>query len=132
MIKGHVNPTKEQFAQNIGNSGELLASKFLIGKGYTILQRNFRMKFGELDIIARSKDGVLVFVEVKTLHEGALAPEDNMSQAKRRKLFKTCEFFAREYPGLIREKLGWRVDVVAITMSRTGENYSVNHYQNIA
>lgn len=47
-----------------GAIGEIDAAKFLENKGYKILQKNFKTKFGEIDIVA-SKDGVTVFVEVK-------------------------------------------------------------------
>ena len=49
-----------------GNLGESLAAKFLEGKNYKILERNWRYgKLGEIDIIAKDKE-TLVFVEVKT------------------------------------------------------------------
>ncbi|MCR5435945.1 MAG: YraN family protein [Treponema sp.] len=50
----------------IGNNGEDRASEYLINKGYEILERNWRTKDGEVDIIVK-KDDYLVFVEVKTL-----------------------------------------------------------------
>ncbi|KRQ86967.1 hypothetical protein ABG79_01157 [Caloramator mitchellensis] len=51
--------------KDMGKIGEDLAAKHLTRNGYTIIQKNFRTKFGEIDIIAR--DGkFLVFVEVKT------------------------------------------------------------------
>lgn len=51
--------------QLIGNFGEDVACEFLKNKGYFVLQRNFRCKSGEIDIIC-VKDGCTVFVEVKT------------------------------------------------------------------
>ena len=48
-----------------GDGGEIRAVEFLKGKGYRILQTNFKTKFGEIDIVA-FKDKVIVFVEVKT------------------------------------------------------------------
>ena len=47
-----------------GADKEQLAARYLIDNGYTVLERNFRNKMGEIDIIAR-KDNYLVFVEVK-------------------------------------------------------------------
>ncbi len=49
----------------IGSKGEDLAVKFLEGKGYRIISRNYKTPIGEIDIIAEDK-GTLVFVEVKT------------------------------------------------------------------
>jgi putative endonuclease len=48
----------------LGNWGEAAAAEFLVGLGYEILVRNYRTKWGELDIIARDDKGIL-FVEVK-------------------------------------------------------------------
>lgn len=52
--------------RNIGTIGENVACEFLMKKGYIIEKRNFRLDFGEIDIIAMDKDGCRVFVEVKT------------------------------------------------------------------
>ena len=49
----------------IGAEGERVAAEFLLGKGYNLLERNYRNRLGELDIIA-DKGDTLVFVEVKT------------------------------------------------------------------
>ena len=51
--------------QDIGNFGEDAAAEYLKEKGYNVIQRNFRCKTGEIDIIC-VKDGCTVFVEVKT------------------------------------------------------------------
>jgi len=49
-----------------GKRGEKLAEDHLISKGYKILKKNWRFKRAEIDIIAKDKEGILVFVEVKT------------------------------------------------------------------
>ncbi len=51
--------------EKLGTQGEDLAVKYLKKKGYIIIERNFRCRFGEIDIIAQDKTS-LVFVEVKT------------------------------------------------------------------
>ena len=53
-----------------GNAGEEKATEFLKNQGYSIIERNFRTKGGEVDIIAL-KDDVVVFVEVKSLPNGS-------------------------------------------------------------
>ncbi len=50
---------------SLGKQGEDLATEFLQKKGLTIIIRNYRQKFGEIDIIARDQE-TLVFIEVKT------------------------------------------------------------------
>lgn len=113
-------------------SGEQIAVNFLIAKKYRIIDRNFREKFGEIDIIAKDDRGVLVFVEVKALNVRVgdnLKPEDNLTVAKYFKLKKICEYYANLKKELVDEKLGWRIDLIALTIS--GENCHLKHYKNI-
>ncbi|MBP3284053.1 MAG: YraN family protein [Clostridia bacterium] len=55
----------EKYNKILGNFGEDAAEKFLKRQGYKILERNYRCRFGEVDLVAL-EDGCLVFVEVKT------------------------------------------------------------------
>lgn len=72
--------------QKIGALGEALAEAMLLEKGYRILSRNFRCRYGEIDIIA-SKNGVLVFVEVKTrLFESCGSGAESVTAAKRQRI----------------------------------------------
>ncbi len=54
---------------HIGKLGEDLACDYLIRNGYRIIDRNYRLKIGEIDIIAMGRDKTLVFIEVKTMTE---------------------------------------------------------------
>lgn len=117
----------------IGRSGEDIACEYLVRKGFRILERNFRRTYGEIDVIARERTGTLVFVEVKTLRHGSdanISPEDNMTKDKIRKLKKICKAYANQKKELVKEKAGWRIDLVAIELKRSGE-YEVRHYENI-
>lgn len=51
--------------QQIGRQGEEIAVRHLLAKGYEILERNFRTRYGEIDIVARV-NGIMVFVEVRS------------------------------------------------------------------
>ena len=66
-----------------GKDGENRATQYLISKGFAIIERNWRTKGGEIDIIAY-KDETLVFVEVKSLPNGG--PELLQTELNRRKL----------------------------------------------
>ena len=69
-----------------GVLGEELAEIMLLEKGYTILARNFRCRYGEIDIIA-AKNGVLAFVEVKTRLFGSCGRgSESVTAAKRQKI----------------------------------------------
>ena len=119
---------------SIGQLGEDIACEFLINKKYKIIARNYRRKWGELDIVTKALDGTLVFVEVKTMKAGgagSLAPEDNMSAAKLMKLRKTCEAFVGINPKLLQEKRGWRLDLVAIILFKDGTPPRIMHYENV-
>jgi len=118
----------------IGNLGENIASRCLIQRGYKILEKNYRQKWGELDIIAKDPDGTLVFVEVKTMRQNnpaiaGLNPEDNLTAAKLAKLQRTAQLFAGKHFDLIEDSRGWRIDLVAICLS--GVKQTVKHYKNI-
>ena len=91
-----------------GQKAEDAACRFLRGRGYDIVARNWRCRFGEIDIIAR--DGaVLVFVEVKarsgTGHGGA---EGAVNRHKQRRLIST----ARQFLAQTGCELAARFDVV--------------------
>ncbi|MEK7654102.1 MAG: YraN family protein [Patescibacteria group bacterium] len=78
----------------VGKLGEDLACGFLVKKGYKILKRNYWKPWGELDIVAKDPDGVLVFVEVKAmrrlaantdlLHARNEATEKSLNQGERK------------------------------------------------
>lgn len=53
-------------ARELGLRGEEFAAQHLIESGFSILERNWRCRYGELDIVAQDADGTVVFVEVKT------------------------------------------------------------------
>jgi len=124
---------------SIGKQGEDIAANCLKKQGYSVLVRNYRKPWGEIDIVAKAKDGTLVFVEVKTMKnlEYSLKPEDNLTKAKKEKLARTCEQFMHTNPGLANEKKGWRMDLLAIDMP-TEEALTnkfncdiIRHYENI-
>ena len=65
--------------QRLGRRGEKLAQTHLEGRGYIVLETNYRSPSGEIDLIAK-KDGALVFVEVRTVTGTALGiPEESIT-----------------------------------------------------
>lgn len=77
--------------QNIGKSGENIAVGYLIDRGYKIIQRNFRVPRGEIDIVAKDKD-ILVFVEVKNFsYRNFYLPMYSISERKKRMIRRTAE-----------------------------------------
>ncbi|MBR0496504.1 MAG: YraN family protein [Treponema sp.] len=109
----------------IGNEGEDKACAYLIDNSYRIIERNFRTRSGEIDIIAH-KDDVLVFVEVKALPSGnaeILAHE--LDLRKQRKIVKTANFFLLKHREYNSSKI--RFDVIVIDMPNLPPVY---HIQN--
>jgi putative endonuclease len=98
-----------------GQEGERLAVRFLERQGFRILERNYRNRLGEIDIVAEDK-GVLVFVEVRTLKESARhAPEETIQWKKQQRLSRTALVYV-QHKGL--EDLPARFDVVAVTFAQ--------------
>ena len=107
----------------IGNEGEDKACAYLIDNSYRIIERNFRTRSGEIDIIAH-KDDVLVFVEVKTLPSGnaeILAHE--LDLRKQRKIVKTANFFLLKHREYNNSKI--RFDVIVIDMPNLPSVYHI-------
>ncbi len=85
-----------------GRVGESVAAQFLERKGFTILDRNYRKPWGEIDIIAE-KNEIVRFVEVKTLSRENIPdisremsdyrPEEQVHPAKLRKIARTAEMY---------------------------------------
>ena len=77
----------------LGKIGEDMAEAMLFAEGYSILARNFRSYFGEIDIVCE-KDNVLYFVEVKTRTSKTFGePEEAVDELKRYRIRRTAEYF---------------------------------------
>lgn len=96
----------------LGRKGEERAAEFLAEKGYRILERNYRTRSGEIDLIALH-EGCIVFVEVKTRTSTAFgAPELAVNPRKRSNMVKTALAYLK-YKKLHQSPC--RFDVVAIS-----------------
>lgn len=111
----------------IGHKGEELAAQFLAAQGYSILQRNYRCRLGEIDIVAR--DGATtVFVEVKTRSSGRYGQaQEAITYRKRAKLRRLGEYYVAQF-GCQEESL--RFDVVAISISASGQIENIELIRN--
>lgn len=95
----------------LGKRGEALAWNFLRKQGYSLLEKNYRTPFGEVDLIAR-KGKVLVFIEVKTRRDHRFgAPAEAVDWRKRQKLIQVAQNFLQE-KGL--ENQAARFDILSI------------------
>jgi len=127
--------------KKIGALGENMACRFLVKRGFRILDRNYSKKWGEIDIIAKSPDKTLVFLEVKTVSivsretietnnlNNQISAEDQLTKAKLKKLQRTASLYAGHWPELIDDNKGWRIDLIALTIN--DKSYVIKQYENI-
>ena len=107
---------------SLGKKGEDIALSHLKRMGYKIITRNYKSKFGEVDIIAKDRD-TLVFVEVKTREtEKFGGPKMAVTERKRRQLSKVASEYLKRN-GLSDVKA--RFDVVAIKLGQGRNNIEV-------
>lgn len=79
--------------RSIGDIGEKAVCRYLKIRGYSILERNYWIKGGEIDIIAK-KRGVIHFVEVKTRKENSLTTgEQAITYTKKQRIIKTAKYY---------------------------------------
>lgn len=111
-----------------GNYGENLACKYLQKLGYRILERNYRIRGGEIDIVAKDKD-TLVFIEVKTRwsHEYGL-PVESITPWKIKFLLKTAMLYIQKIRWGDRE---YRLDFVSVDFAENQEDPQVELIKNI-
>ena len=109
-------------AKDIGNLGEDIAVKFILEKGYEIVERNFLKPFGEIDIIAKDKD-FLVFIEVKARKNINFGfPREFVNGSKIKKIQDVAQIYMME-KNLFGAKI--RFDVIEIIF----DNHKITHIE---
>ena len=118
-----------------GKIGESAAADYLTDKGYEILERNYREKYGEIDIVARKSEKrnekletVVVFVEVKTKTEEIYGePWEMINKHKIKQITQMGHLWCMQnhYHGLL------RIDVVGVWLDQLGEVVRIEHWENV-
>lgn len=113
--------------KTIGDIGEEYAVKYLKKHRYKILSRNYRKRFGEIDIIAEKK-GTVAFVEVKTRHENPLSrPFEAVDTNKQEKIYRTSLAYIYEND----LDCQYRFDVCEVYVNRdTLKLIQINYFDN--
>ncbi|MEU8706745.1 YraN family protein [Streptomyces sp. NPDC048565] len=102
----------------LGRYGEDLAARLLAEAGMTVLERNWRCRAGEVDIVARDGDA-LVVCEVKTRRAGAFEhPMEAVTPAKADRLRRLAEIWLDQHGGP--PPGGVRIDLIGVIMPRRG------------
>jgi putative endonuclease len=115
------------YQKQIGKLGEEIAAKYLLDKGYQLLDQNFNVKYGEIDLVALDKDCV-VFVEVKTRTSAAFGnPEDSVTPAKIERMQNAALLWMQAHTEVPDD---WRMDVIAIVLGHENDITDLQHFVN--
>lgn len=114
-------------SRTIGSIGEQAAADFLTANGYTIMERNYHSRYGEIDIIAKNQE-YIVFVEVKTRNEtSGYRPAEAVNKSKQKKFARTAMLYLTAYP----QNLQPRMDIIEVILTKgTKALGSMTHIEN--
>ncbi|MCR4889083.1 MAG: YraN family protein [Ruminococcus sp.] len=108
-----------------GRFGEEKVCEYLLKRGYSITARNYRIKGGEIDIIAENGD-YIAFVEVKTRKPDSMVTGfEAVDHRKQGLIIRTAAEYCRRYPNLLQP----RFDIAQVIVSR-GEVLSLDYIEN--
>lgn len=111
--------------QKIGAWGESTAADWLERRGYEVTARNVRTPYGEIDIVAK-KEGVIYYIEVKTLTSSrTFFPEHQITARKREHMLNAAAHHASENGIDL-----WQIDVIAVEGAPNGAPV-IHHFENI-
>jgi putative endonuclease len=130
--------------QSLGRWGEDIAARYLSERGYLLLERNVRTRYGEIDLVMQDpgaplpsgqEDGVspgnlptLVFVEVKTRSTRTFGhPEESVNPRKQAHLQNAAQYYIQQHPDL---QCNWRIDVIAIQRAAGSQPAEIVHFEN--
>jgi putative endonuclease len=120
--------------QVLGKWGENIAADYLSAKGYSILARNIRTPYGEIDLIANlpgklpSESDIFVFVEVKTRATSAFGnPEESVNSRKQAHLLSSAQYYMQVHPEMNSD---WRIDVIAVQRLGPSKPPVITHFEN--
>lgn len=117
-----------QSTRQIGDKAEDLACEYLTNLGYKIVDRNYQIRGGEIDIVTK-KDEILVFVEVKARYSHVYGtPQESITAWKLKALLRTAQFYI--------QKINWgnkpyRLDLLAIDFTHSFKDPEIELIQNI-
>lgn len=122
----------------IGTKGEEIAAKYVANKGFIIIDRNYRKKWGELDIVAE-KNGLIHFIEVKTVSRKSYGgkfeqeinnyrPEDNMHPWKLQRLRRALQTYLLEK---YKTDPVWQFDLACVFLDQERRVARVKFIENI-
>lgn len=113
----------------IGTLGEDIAVRYLKEKGYSVLGRNYREKWGEIDVVTQ-REGRFHFFEVKAVEDRGqvVMPEENVHEKKLKRLFRTIHTYLESIRA---EEKEWQLDVLAIFIDRATKTARIRLTPNV-
>ena len=114
--------------QRIGQFGERLAKNFLIKRGYKIMDANVKLSYQELDLVA-GKNGLTVFVEVKTRISQFYGPAENAFQFSKLERFRRGIEMYMANKNLAAEDI--RADLITVDIDHLAKIAKIKHYEDV-
>ena len=113
-------------SKKIGQLGERIAERYLIGKGYQLICRNWLCRYGEIDLVMKDVDQ-MVFVEVKARSGNSFGKiEDSINFWKRKRFLLAIQSFLT-----FRDVTDFRVDVVWVALDKSKKTASIKHLKEV-
>lgn len=110
--------------KSIGTNYEKIAQNFLLRNEYHILDCNFRSHSGEIDIICK-KNNIIIIVEVKSRYSSQYGtPKESVNYSKQKSIINTTNFYLL-YKNINNTNI--RFDVIEIYMNYKDNSYTINH-----
>lgn len=115
--------------KELGDLGERIACEYLVKKGFNILGKNYRITFGEIDIIAKHKE-TIHFVEVKTIiaNDNGFFPEEHVNYKKERKLCHMAQIWLQK--NNLEQDIAYQIDIVGILVNRATRIAKLHYFSN--
>lgn len=123
--------------EKIGDLGERIAIRYLKNKGFKVVERNYRKKWGEIDIICR-KGRITYFIEVKTIsrslftendERGGYRAEDNVHRYKLERISRTIQSYLMD--SKLNPEGEWQFDLVTVVVDSKSKKAKVERLENI-
>jgi putative endonuclease len=116
------------YRKKVGDFGEDLAVKYLIGKGYKILERNIHTGHQEIDIVVKNNKNLLIFIEVKTRTSRLGEGVESMYNKKLKKLkLGIMKYLSRNR----QSAYYFRLDLISIYLDIPQKSAKIKHYKDI-
>ena len=116
-----------QARRRLGQLGERLAADRLAALGYEIVERNYRCRAGEIDLVTRQA-GRWVFVEVRTRRGDRFGtPEESITARKRAHIIASAQHYLQAHAA---SDADWRVDAVAVVLAPSGRLQRIDVIEN--